>query len=133
MDLYQGSLPQGNEEPEMELSYEEYLEGKQQYQAAIDRGEAAKRLAQNPDFKALVTEGYFEEEPKRIAALMACGRLHPTSMDNCKNELFAIGHFREHMRGLTENIALAKANLESLEEAYEEALRIQREGTEGEA
>lgn len=121
MDLYQASLGEESEE-EITLTLEEYEDAKVHYQAIIDRGEAAKRLAENPDFNLLVMDGFFVAEPKRLAELMASGRLNSTTMEACKNELAGIGVFRNYMKMHTEQGNQAKEALVMLEEARHEAI-----------
>ena len=52
MDLYNASF--NDEEPEMLMTLEDYEEAKKDMLETVDRGHAAKRLADNPDFKLLV-------------------------------------------------------------------------------
>ena len=121
MDLYNASM--GEEMPEeIELTLEQYEEAKQHYQGIIDRADAARRLADNPDFQMLVLDGYLTNEPKRIAELMASGRLNQMNLDNCSREMAAIGAFRNYMKMHIEQGNLAKDELVGLEEARDEAI-----------
>lgn len=122
MDLYNASM--GEEEPqEIELTHEQYVEAKEHYESIISRGEAAKRLAENEDFKNLVIDGYLDNEPKRIADLMASGRLTVQSMEACSLDLRAVGSFRNYMKMFVEQGGMAAAELEALEEARDLAIK----------
>ena len=121
MDLYNAS--QGVEsEDVIELTQEQYEEGKVHLQTVVDRGKAAKRLAENPDFKELIMDGFLVAEGKRIAELMTSGRLPESSMDNCKNDLRAIGFFRNFMKRHVEEAHIAEDELIALEEAFQMVL-----------
>lgn len=122
MDLYNASM--GMEEPqEIELTHEQYVEAKEHYETIIARGESAKRLADNPDFKSLVIDGYLDDEPKRIAELMASGRLTAQSMEACTMDLRAVGSFRNYMKMFVEQGGMAAAELAALEEARDLAIK----------
>lgn len=121
MDLYNASTVVEDEEP-MVLSLEEYEDAKKSLETIIVRADAALRLAKNEDFKQLVMQGYLSDEPKRLADLMASGRLVQQSMENCTRELDAIGKFRNFMREMTSQGEMARTELASLEEAREEAI-----------
>jgi len=121
MDLYNASTVVEDEEP-MVLSLEEYEDAKKSLETIIVRADAALRLSKNEDFKQLVMQGYLSDEPKRLADLMASGRLVQQSMENCTRELDAIGKFRNFMREMTSQGEMARTELASLEEAREEAI-----------
>ena len=126
MDLYNASTVVEDEEP-MVLSLEEYEDAKKSLETIITRAEAAIRLSKNDDFNQLVMQGYLSDEPKRLADLMASGRLVPQSMENCTRELDAIGKFRNFMREMTSQGDMARTELASLEEAREEAILAEEE------
>lgn len=131
MDLYNASL--GEEAPdEIELTLEQYEEAKTHYQTIIDRADSARRLADNPDFKSLVMEGYFENEPKRLAELMASGRLPQSGFDGCVEEMKSIGRFRNFLKLHIEQGNAARDEMESLEEARDEAIKAEEEAVSGE-
>lgn len=123
-NLYEASLGQESEEP-IELTIEEYEEQKAHHQMVLEMGEAAHRLASNEDFKMLVVQGYLTDEPKRLAELMASGRLHKTNLDDCKDNLRSIGDFRQFMRRFLEDGAQAAEELKMLEEARDEAIKAE--------
>lgn len=121
MDLYQASMEQ-EEVEEIALTKEEYDEAVKYYEAIIANGEAALRLANNEDFKKLILEGYLSNEPKRLADLMASGRLNNQVFESCSEQIQSVAHFRNYMKVFTDQGGLAKEELISLEQAYNEAL-----------
>ncbi len=127
MDLYQGSLGSHaqteEDEGPMVLDLEQYEELKKAYQVVIERAECARRLAENPDFQKLVMEGYLQDEPKRLAELMASGRLHQTNLENCTRELDAIGKFRTYLSNIIQQGNISEDDLKALEEERERALQ----------
>lgn len=128
MDLYNASMGEDFSDEPMELTHEQYEEAKAHYQGIIARGEAAKRLAENEDFKLLVMEGYLVNEPRRLAELAASGRINnDITRQGVMRDLEGVGSFRTYMKMHTDEAAVAVAELESLEEAWELALT---EGTE---
>lgn len=130
MDLYNASM--GEEAPEeIELTLEQFEEAKTHYVNIIERGDAAKRLADNPDFKALVMDGYFTNEPQRLAELMASGRLPGSGFDGCVEDMKAIGRFRNYMKMHIEQGHMARDELVSLEEARDEAINAEEAALAG--
>lgn len=124
MDLYNASL--GMEEPEtIELTMEQYEDGKIHLQSIIDCADAAKRLASNPDFASLVMEGYLKNEPLRLAELMASGRLNQSVFDNCAADIKAVANFRNYLKNITEQGAMASDEMAALEEARDEAIKAE--------
>ena len=122
MDLYNASL--GEEEPEtIELTHEQYEEAKAHFADIIAKGDAARRLAENEDFKLLVMQGYFVDEPSRMAELMASGRLPEKSFDGCVKSIAAVAEFRNYMKTIIEQSNLANDELKGLEEARDLAIK----------
>lgn len=130
-DLYNASLGEEEEVP-MELTLEQYEEAKESLTLIIERAEAAKRLAANPDFKSLVLDGYMTDEPKRLAELMASGRLPAQAMDGCIEGVKSIGHFRNFMKMFMEQGHMATDELAALEEARDEAILAEEQAAAGE-
>lgn len=130
-DLYQASgggyFEEGDEGP-TELTHEEYVQAKAAYEAVVQVGEAAVRLAENPDFKLVFMERYFKDEPTRLGMLIASGTLHPTSQEGAVKELESIGRSRTFMSGLIQQLNIAKDELAGLEEAYNESVEVAAEG-----
>lgn len=127
VDLYNAGMPM-DEEPEMALTMEEFEEAREELNHTIQRGEAAKRLGQNPDFKLLVLEGYFDREAKRNSDLMTTGKLTKSVLEGCADNLAAIGKCRLYFKDAVEQGNLATQELAALEQARDEALEAASEG-----
>lgn len=124
MDLYNASM--GSEEPEfIELTHEQYEEAKAHFADIISKYEAAKRLAENEDFKLLVMTGYFVDEPQRYAELMASGRVTEKTFNDCAKSIGAIAEFRNYMKNIIEQGNMAKDELQGLEEARDLAIKAE--------
>lgn len=123
MDFYQASLNQDNQQEEVMLTMEEYEERKEVLKDIVACGEAAMRLTENEDFRLLVLEGYLTNEPRRLADLIASGRIHKTIKEDCSTKLSSIGDFRNYMKNHIEQAEAAKDELKALEEAKEEAIK----------
>jgi hypothetical protein len=122
MDLYNASMGNEEESP-IELTLEQYEEAKAHYGTIIERADAARRLADNDDFKALVMSGYLTDEPQRLAELIASGRLNEKVREDCSRQLVSIGDFRGYMKNIIEQGQMARDELASLEEARDEAIK----------
>lgn len=126
MDLYNASNGFEHEE-EIPLTLEEYEDAKAHLQVVIARADAAKRLANNEDFKSLFIQGYLTEKPRQLAELMASGRLMEKNIEGCKKQLEAIGYARNYFKEHLEQGQLAVEELQSLEEAREAAILAEEE------
>lgn len=122
MDLYNASMGT-EEEDQIELTLEQYEEAKAHYQTIIERGDAARRLADNPDFKSLVLEGYLDNEPNRLANLMASGRLNDKVFSDCTRQIRSVADFREFMKDIINQSTMAEDELKGLEEARDLAIK----------
>jgi hypothetical protein len=129
MDLYNASssgyIESPDDEAPKELTLEEFEQAKKEYQAILDVAQAARRLSENPDFKMVVMDRYFEHEPTRLANLMASGKVHETTLNNCAKELEAIGKFRSFLTFTLEQGNIAADDLAGLEQAWDEHMQSQ--------
>lgn len=132
MDLYNASQGNEDEDEGIVLTLEEYEDAKASLSKIIDRADAARRLVKNEDFNNLVMIGYLTDEPKRLAELMASGRLPSANMDNCLKEMAAIGAFRNYMKMHIEQGNMARDELSALEEARQEAIEAEEAALAGE-
>lgn len=123
MNLYEAQ----EEQETVNLSFDEYTEYKQSCEELIRQAEAAARLAQNADFNEIVMDAYFDKEPKRLAGLMATGRLSEKQFDECASELRAIGSLRTFLQDYIQKGNIAADELKNLEVAWNEAV-AEREG-----
>lgn len=121
MDLYNASLGEETES-EIELTLEQYEEAKEHYSTITDRADAARRLADNEDFKNLIMTGYLTDEPQRLAELIASGRLNEKTVSDCSRQLVSIGDFRGYMKNIIEQGGMAADELKDLEMARDEAI-----------
>jgi hypothetical protein len=105
-------VSQQNDIEQIELSIEEA-------QKMVERASMARRLADNPDFKALVLEGYFEKEAARLANLIS----HPSLGENHKhvwNDMMGIGAFRRYLSTAIQMGDLAEREIEEARETLDE-------------
>jgi len=123
-DLYNASLGDEEESP-IELTLEQYEEAKEHYGTITERADAARRLADNDDFKALVMTGYLTDEPMRLAELIASGRLNEKVREDCSRQLVSIGDFRTYMKNIIEQGNMARDEMTALEEARDEAIKAE--------
>lgn len=67
-------------------------------QKMVEMGKRAERLALNPDFKALIMDGYFGEEASRLALLMSDPRvIDQGQQEFVRNDLMAIGGLKRYL------------------------------------
>lgn len=78
-------------------------------QKMIKIGEALQRLHQNEDFKTIVLEQYFKEEPARCVVMLGRLQHDPKACERIHNDLTAIGLFQGF--------------LQTVHQGYQEALR----------
>lgn len=123
-DLYTASLAQ-EEEAEIELTLEQYEEGKKYLNQIKEVGDAARRLPKNEDFNALVMEGYFTNEAHRLADLITSGKLNEKTLKDCQRQLVSIGDFRLYLKNMLDQADMADQELEMLEEARDEAIKAE--------
>jgi hypothetical protein len=71
----------------------------EQAREAIEYKTAVLRLSQNRDFKMLIEEGYFKQEPSRLVLMLAdATQQNELSQQNIIKDMEAIGRFREYLR-----------------------------------
>ncbi len=126
MDLYNASQGQEADE-EVGITLEEYEEQRHFHTMIVKRGDAAIRLANNPDFKDLVIDGYFDAEVRRLANLMATANVAKSVIDGCSDSIAAVGKFRAFMKIMTDARTSSASELEALEEARAESILAEAE------
>ena len=119
MNLYEQN--DANEET-AHLTMEQYQEYKASCEELLRQAKSAAKLAENPDFKEIVMDAYFDQEPKRLAGLMATGRLSDKQFDECVSELKAIGSLRTFLQDFIQKGNIAQDELANLEAAWNEAV-----------
>lgn len=122
MNLYEQGQDETEDTGPISMTYEEYLERKETYEAQLEISAAARKLATIPEFQLVVMGEYFTKEPQRLGELMASGRLAAKNFEGCANSLQAIAHFRNFLKEQLERENLVRSELDSLEEAYQEAV-----------
>lgn len=128
MNLYERD--ENETEETAHLTMEQYQEYKTSCEEILRQAQAAIKLAENPEFKEIVMNAYFDKEPKRLAGLMTTGRLSDKQFDGCISELKAIGSLRTFLQDFIQKGNIAQSELENLEIAWNEAVeadsRIER-------
>ena len=127
MDLYNASFGE-EDEPEMAMTTEEFDAAKAELEETINRGEAAIRLSQNPDFKMLMLDGYFKAETERLVDLLTCGKISRNVREGCAEDLDAIGKAKSYFSTAVQASNSAREELKELEAARDEALEAAAEG-----
>lgn len=102
-----------NEIQEVELSIEAARE-------MVDRGKAALRLADNPDFKRLITTGYFRDEAARLALLLSEPTISEEIRDNINRDLIGVGAVKRYLTTIVQMGEHAASEIESAQEVLEE-------------
>lgn len=127
MDLYKASngFSEDGDEGETLLTLEEYEESKKALTRIVETGNTVARLLELPEFKAVILQGYFCDEPKRLGELMSSGRLHGETFNKCADELKAIGKLKSFIAHLVQQSEQAVNELASLEVARDEAIRME--------
>ena len=126
MNLYENDT---TEEQTAQLTVEQYQDYKKSCLDLLEMAKAAERLSENPDFKLIVMDAYFDQEPKRLAGLMATGKLNDRQFEDCASDLKAIGSMRAFLQDFIQKGNIATGELKNLEEAWNEA--VEANGTIG--
>ena len=120
MNLYEQDA--NDTEETAHLTMEQYQEYKASCEDLLRKAKAAEKLAGLPEFKEIVMDAYFDQEPKRLAGLMATGRLSDKQFDECIGELKAIGSMRTFLQDFIQKGNIAQSELDNLEVAWNEAV-----------
>lgn len=115
------------------LTMEQYQEYKASCEELLRQAKSAAKLAEQPEFKEIVMDAYFDQEPKRLAGLMATGRLSDKQFDECISELRAIGSLRTFLQDFIQKGNIAQDELNNLEAAWNEAVEANADINGGDA
>lgn len=126
MDLYESGIPQEQQE-DVALTFEEYEDHKKSCEEILEQADAAARLTNNPDFKALIIGTYMQDEPKRLGQLIASGRLTPKATEDAFADLKAIGNLNTFMSNQLQRGNIARQELKDLQEAWDTHVTAQSE------
>lgn len=122
MSIYENN--DQDEEAVTHLTHEQYTEYKESCLHLLDLANKALKLAENPEFKSIVMEAYFDQEPKRLAGLMASGKQTPKQFNECSEDLRSIGSMRAFMQDFIQKGQIAQDELDSLEAAWNESVEL---------
>lgn len=121
MDLYSASsLAEEEDEAPATMTFEEYEAHKIACQEVLETAEAAERLTNNPDFQRIIIGVYMTDEPRRLASLIASGRLTPKATEDTFEDLKAIGNLNTFMSGQLQKGNIARNELAQLQEAWDQ-------------
>lgn len=81
-----------------EYSIEQIKEVQDNLKTIIKRMEAMKRLESNPDYKEVFTEGYFENESRRLVLML--GDPNSQSKDAYIEQMIGIAQFANYTRAI---------------------------------
>ena len=85
------------------------------------RAERVRRLEKNPDFKALILEGYFTEEAARLAHLVTDPQvIQGGHLDFVQNDLKGIGALKRFLTATLQLGDIAAQEVKEYQEALEE-------------
>lgn len=118
MNLYDAH-EQEDEEPAT-MTFEEYESHKAACEEVLEVAEAAERLTKNPDFQRIIIGAYMTDEPRRLAALIASGRLTPKMQDDTFEDLKAIGNLNTFMGSQLQKGQIARDELSQLKKAWDQ-------------
>lgn len=93
-----------------------------QLRSVVEFGDKAKRLAEDPDFKALILDFYMVKEPARLVGFLAAGNIPEGQRDVVTAELRAIGHLKNTLSGIVQAGASAAHDLAEVNGAIAEYL-----------
>ena len=104
------------------LTFDQYTEYKKTCEDLINQAKAAAKLSEIPEFKQIVMDAYFDNEPKRLAGLMATGRLPEKEFQGCVQDIRSIGSMRAFLQDFITKGNIAQDELDNLEIAWNEAV-----------
>ncbi len=104
------------------LTFEQYKEYKESCEQLLGLAQKAAKLSENPEFKEIIMDVYFDQEPKRLAGMMATGRLSEKQFADCADDLRSIGSLRAFLQDFIQKGNIAQGELENLEAAWNEAV-----------
>lgn len=87
----------------------------------IERGEAARRLAANPDFKKLVLEGFCRDDAAAYVQLSQDPALPKENREDALNIAQASGHLKRFMSVTIQKAQQAKQTIDAVDQALVEA------------
>ena len=113
---------ESNNENTVHMTHEEYMAYKLSCETLLSQAKQAEKLAELPEFKAIIMDAYFDQEPKRLAGLMATGRLNENQFNDCVSDLRSIGSLRTFLQDFIQKGNIASDELKGLEIAWNESV-----------
>lgn len=98
----------------------------EQAKEAVQLRDDAFALSENPIFKKLIMQGYFEKEPARIASIYAHPSISPEQRGMLERDLHAVGAMRLYMQKLIQLGDIADREIKASQETLDE-LRSMRD------
>lgn len=96
----------------------------------VKLGDSLKRLSSNREFKQIVLEGYFKDEAVRLVHLKSDSNMQSNETQaSILNQINAIGAFSNYLDIILYKANLAEKSIESAEEAKDEYLLNQSNGS----
>lgn len=87
---------------------------------AVESADTFDRLMANPDFIAVVLNGFIKNETVRLSTLLTSGRTTPKTDEGAARDLRAIGVFQAFLNSRREQGIAARDALEGLEQERNE-------------
>ncbi|MGQ0565585.1 MAG: hypothetical protein ACT4OK_11010 [Gemmobacter sp.] len=122
MNIEHGKTPE-EEFQELEITIEQAKE-------AVETGKAAQRLYSNPDFKALIVDGYFLKEAARLALLHGDPGLRADIKGAVLDEMKGPGALKRYLSLLVQRGRAAEDEINQAREAMFELMNGDRDGEE---
>ena len=89
----------------------------------VSRKDAVNALLDNPQFKTIITDGYFKEEASRLVLLKADQNSQDEATQNyINNSITAIGYLRQYLSAIMQLGNMAENSIASDEATREEIL-----------
>lgn len=87
----------------IDISYEQYLQLKEEYEKQYKLSEALIRLYENKDFKEVFLDNYLKEEPVRLTYLLSAPEFNMTDKkamhrSEIHERLIGVSRFESYMR-----------------------------------
>lgn len=95
----------------------------QEAKVLIELGKSLDRLRLNKDFKTVIDQGYFKDEPVRLVSLLADpGSQRPEQQQDIRRQMDAISHLQAYFRLLDWKHERSVGDLEASEVTRESIL-----------
>jgi hypothetical protein len=95
----------------------------QEAKDSIEKKQALIRLQNNPDFKLLIMEGYFQKEAARCVHALADPSLQDdTQQKLLTNMITAVGYFRQYLSAVYQFGGIGERTLEGHQQTHAELL-----------